>query len=80
AWSPVAGFLDADGLGLVALAAGFAELLLVEVLVLVEVGSLAFGCSAAGAVIGTITSKDDNNNPKTDSEATSLLLSVLLAT
>lgn len=77
---PVAGFLDADGLGLVELVAGFAELLLVEVLVLAEVGSVAFGCSAAGAVIGTITSKDDNNNPKTDSEATSFLLSALLAT
>ena len=69
-----------DGLGLVELTAGFAELLLVEVVVLAEVGLVVFGCSAAGAVIGTITSKDDNNNPKTDSEATSLLLSALLAT
>ncbi len=72
--------LDEDGLGLLEFADGFVELLLLAVLVLVELELPAFGCSAAGAVIGTITSKDDNNNPKTDSEATSLLLSALLAT
>ena len=65
-------------LGLSELAAGFAELLLVEVAV--DVGLAALDRSAAGAVIGTITSKDDNNNPKTDSEATSLLLSTLSVT
>lgn len=72
--------LDEDGLGLLEFADGFVELLLLAVLVLVELELPAFGCSTAGAVIGTITSKDDNNNPKTDSEATSLLLSALLAT
>ena len=80
AWLPVADFPNADGLGLVELAAGFAELLLVEVLVLMEVGLVVFGCSAAGAVIGTITSNVDNNSPNIESEATSLLLSTLLVT
>ena len=80
AWLPVAGFSNVEELGLLELAAGFAELLLVEVLVLLEVGLVAFGCSAAGAVIGTITSKEDNNKPKTDSAARSLLLSTLPVT
>ena len=82
---PVAGLLDADGLdedglGLLEFADGFVELLLLGVLVLVELEFPAFGCSTAGAVIGTITSKVDNNSPKTDSEAISLLLNTLLVT
>lgn len=52
----------------------------VEWLVFVEVTLLEFVCSTAGAVIGTITSNVDNNSPKTDSEAISLLLTTLLAT
>ena len=82
---PVAGFFDADGFdedgpGLLEFADGFVELLLLGVLVLVELELPAFGCSTAGAVIGTITSNVDNNSPNTESEATSLLLSTLLVT
>lgn len=57
----------------------FADLLPVE-FVLVEVALPDFVYSTAGAVIGTITSNVDNNSPKTDSEAISLLLTTLLAT
>lgn len=65
-------------LGLLELAAGFVELLLVEVAV--DVGLVASDGSAAGAVIGTITNKVESNRPKAESAATSLLLSTLLAT
>jgi len=57
----------------------FADFLPVEFAV-AEVALLALLCSTAGAVIGTITSNVDNNSPKTDSEAISLLLTTLLAT
>lgn len=57
----------------------FADLLPVEFM-LAEVALLALVRSTAGAVSGTITSNVDNNRPKTDSEAISLLLTTLLAT